>query len=321
MKTKLNFLFITLLSLSLPKLVEAQFSYTINGGAVTITGYNAAVGLNVIIPSVIQGHPVSSIGDSAFAGSGITNVIIPESVTNIGQGAFSQCSKLTNLIIPNSVSNIGISAFNYCFSLTSVTIPNGVPNIGYLTFCNCRSLTNATIGNSVTNIDFEAFSSCSNMISVIIGNNVASIGRFAFAQCYKLTSVTIPNSVTSIGEGAFESCETLSSAYFLGNAPSDGGYVFSTPATVYYLPGTTGWGSTFGGVPTVLWNPQANSAGIAFSITGPTNAIFVVEACSNLSNPVWLPVATNTFSTSGISAFSDPQWTNFPGRFYRFRSP
>jgi hypothetical protein len=98
------------------------------------------------------------------------------------------------------------------------------------------------------------------------------------------------------------------------------------PTTVYYLAGTTGWGSMFGGVPAVLWNPQAHAPGFTggqfgFNLTGPTNAVIVVEACTNLSNPVWLPVATNTFSASGTSTFSDPQSANNPTRYYRFRSP
>jgi len=90
------------------------------------------------------------------------------------------------------------------------------------------------------------------------------------------------------------------------------------------LPGTTGWGSTFGGVPAVLWNPQAHAFSFTggqfgFNLTGPTNAVIVVEACTNLSHPVWLPVSTNTLSGLGTSAFSDP--TGYPMRYYRFRSP
>jgi hypothetical protein len=102
--------------------------------------------------------------------------------------------------------------------------------------------------------------------------------------------------------------------------------------TVFYLPWTTGWSATFGGVPTALWllsNPvilnfepnfgvQTNCFG--FSISWATNISVVVEACTDLANPVWSSVATNTL-TAGTSYFSDSQWTNYPGRFYRLRSP
>jgi hypothetical protein len=95
------------------------------------------------------------------------------------------------------------------------------------------------------------------------------------------------------------------------------------------LPGTTGWGSTFGGRPTVLWSPQVQTSGASFgvrtnrfgfTITGTSNLVIVVEACTNLVNPTWSPVATNTL-TGGSSYFSDPRWTNNPARFYRLRSP
>ena len=94
-------------------------------------------------------------------------------------------------------------------------------------------------------------------------------------------------------------------------------------ATVYYLPRTTGWTSTFGGRPTVLWNPQAQNLGVqanqfGFTITGTSNLVIVVEACTDLANPVWSPLGTNTL-TGGSSYFSDPQWTNYPARFYRMR--
>jgi hypothetical protein len=96
-------------------------------------------------------------------------------------------------------------------------------------------------------------------------------------------------------------------------------------ATVYYLPWTTGWSTPFGGIAAVLWNPQAQNLGVqanqfGFTITGPSNLVIVVEACTNLVNAVWVPVATNTL-TGGSSYFSDPDWTNYPCRFYRLRSP
>jgi len=119
--------------------------------------------------------------------------------------------------------------------------------------------------------------------------------------------------------------------YCQGNAPILGWSVFSgdNNATVYYLPGTTGWTSTCGGRPTVLWNPHVQSSGASFgvrtnrfgfTITGPTNLVIVVEARTNLANHTWSPVGTNIL-TGGSSYFSDPQWTNYPARFYRLRSP
>jgi hypothetical protein len=150
--------------------------------------------------------------------------------------------------------------------------------------------------------------------------------------------VTIPNGVANIGYQEFYDCPALMSAYFLGDAPPDDGTAFTgdfqnDPATVYYLSGANGWGSSFGGVPTELWNPQAQydaSFGIqtnqfGFNITGSSNLVIVVEVCTNLASPVWSLVSTNTLDnfvgTNGTSYFSDPQWTNSSQRFYRFCSP
>jgi len=147
--------------------------------------------------------------------------------------------------------------------------------------------------------------------------------------------VTIPDSVANIGVEAFAGCESLISVYFKGNAPSVDIYPFaSDSATGYHLPGTTGWDdfATNTGLHTALWflpqplilnqgpgfGVQSNQFG--FTISWATNALVVVEACTNLSNPAWLPVSTNTL-TGGTSYFSDPQPANLPCRFYRLRSP
>jgi hypothetical protein len=136
---------------------------------------------------------------------------------------------------------------------------------------------------------------------------------------------------------AFSFCDNLTAVYFKGNAPSVGlGYVFygDDNATVYYLPGTTGWSDFFAntGLPTALWslpNPliltispsfgvQAN--GFGFIISWATNIPVVVEGSTSLVTPTWSPISTNTL-TNGSSYFSDPKWTNYPGRFYRLRLP
>jgi hypothetical protein len=148
-----------------------------------------------------------------------------------------------------------------------------------------------------------------------------------------LTSVTIPNSVTSIRDFAFASCASLEAAYFQGNAPGGDATVFASDnGTVYYLPGTAGWGPTFGGLPTALWmlpyplilnnGPGfgAQTNGFGFTISWATNLPVVVEATTNLADPVWTPVATNTLA-GGWSYFSDPDWRNYPARFYRIASP
>ena len=250
-----------------------QFTYTTNNGTITIMGntlHNSTGSfppLTLSIPSTINNLPVTSLGDHALSCPSLTSVTIPDSVTNIGYGAFYDCYSLTSVMIPNSVT---------------------------------------------------------------------SIGDLAFYDCTSLTNFTIPASVTSIGNYAFYYCTSLKGVYFQGNAPTPTNdstvFLIDGIVTVYYLPGTTGWGSTFDGRPTALWflpNPLIlnNSTsfgvqinGFGFIISWATNVSVVVESCTNLANPVWSPVGTNTL-TNGSSYFSDPQWTNYPGRFYRLRSP
>ena len=139
----------------------------------------------------------------------ITDLVIPNSVTSIGEYAFNGCTGLTSVTIPNSVTSIGSEAFYSCTGLTSVNIPNSVTSIEYYAFSKCTGLTSISIPNSVTSIGSSAFDGCTGLTSITIPNSVTSIGSSAFYECTGLTSVSIPNSVTSIGRYAFERCTGL----------------------------------------------------------------------------------------------------------------
>jgi hypothetical protein len=332
-----------LLLLTLPAAVEAQFTYVTNNGAITITGYTGSGGV-VIIPNKITGMPVTSIGPSAFQfNSRLTSVAITNSVTSIGDGAFAACPSLTAITVDvvNPVFSSVAGVLHTKSQTTLVqypggkagayTISNTVTSIGNWAFASCTGLTSVTIGNKVADIGVYAFEFCTNLSSVTIPNSVINIAFGAFEVCSKLITVTIGNRLASIGDYAFEFCTNLTAVYFTGNAASVGSTVFfgDSKATVYYLPGTIGWASTFAGVPAVLWNPQVQTSRASFGvrtnrfgfdIAGSSNLVLVVEACTNLANPLWSPVGTNTL-TSGSSYFSDPRWTNLTRRFYRLRSP
>jgi len=257
--------------------------------------------------------------------------------------------KAGSYTIPNGVTSIGSEAFSFCPSLTSVTIPNSVTSIGLAAFAACPSLSAITVDalNPVySSVDGVLFNKSRTLLiqcpggkagSYTIPNNVTSIEWYGFYSCTGLTSVTIPDSVTSIGGYVFYSCTNLTGVYFQGNAPDFGPFVFigADNATLYYLPGATDWGTTytggatFTGRPAVLWNPRITTSDASFgvrtnrfgfNITWASDRVLVVEACTNLANPAWIPVGTNTL-TGGSSYFSDPEWTNYPVRFYRLRSP
>jgi hypothetical protein len=274
---------------------------------------------------------VTVVGAGAFDRcTGLISVAIPERVTSIESYAFSHCTSLSSVAIPDGVTNIGWSAFSGC-PLTSVVIPDRVPRIAEWTFCTCP-LTNVTIGRSVTNIGMLAFGGC-NLTSVSIPDSVTVIGMQAFSGCLDLTTVTMGRGVTHIFGEAFNFCSRLTWVFFQGNAPQPSDpFLMSTNATAYYLPGTTGWGPVFARLPTAPWmlpypviltTPPSfglRTNRFGFIISWATNVPVVVEACTNVSNPIWSPVATNTL-TDGTSYFSDPDWTNYPARFYRLRSP
>ena len=192
-------------------------------------------------------NPLYHAHDLYLNGELVTDLVIPDGVTSIGDVAFCNCSSLTSVTIPDSVTSIGNSAFSGCSGLISVTIPDSVTSIEIYAFSGCSSLTSVTIPDSVTSIGSSAFEGCSSLESItlpfvgatndgtedtrfgyIFGYNDdvpaslkeviitggASIGEYAFQNCSGLTTVTIPDSVTSIGRYAFSGCSSLTTVIF-----------------------------------------------------------------------------------------------------------
>ncbi len=178
----------------------------------SVTGLGTCEDKDIVIPSVYNDLPVTSIASSAFyMCSSLTSITIPEGVTEIGGSAFSYCSSLKSIMLPTSLTNIVNYAFSGCSSLTSISLPDGITRIGHGMFSGCSSLTSITIPDSVTSFGDAAFSDCSSLTSIAIPDGVTSIGSSAFGSCSSLTSITLPDSVTSIGSGAFGNCSSLTS--------------------------------------------------------------------------------------------------------------
>ena len=179
----------SLTSITIPDSVTSIGSYPFSAcsGLTSIT-----VNENNATYKSLDGNLYSKDGKTLIQyaiGKTSTSFTIPDSVTSIGNFAFSRCSSLTSITIGNSVTSIGASAFYNCSSLTSITIGNSVTSIGNYAFQYCSSLTSITIPDGVTSIGYSAFQYCSSLTSVVIGDSVESIGIYAFSNCGCLTSV------------------------------------------------------------------------------------------------------------------------------------
>jgi len=171
-------------------------------------------------------NPLSYAHNLYLNGEEVKDLIIPNSVTSIGDYAFLGCSGLTSVTIGNSVTSIGEKAFSDCSNLTSVHITDleawckiefayGSNPLSYANhlYLNGKEVKDLIIPNSITSIGSYVFSGCSSLTSVTIPSSVTSIGSGAFSDCSGLTSITIPSSVTSIGSGAFSDCSSLTAVH------------------------------------------------------------------------------------------------------------
>ena len=212
---------------------------------------------------MVQSNPLYYADDLYVNGTLVTDLVIPNDMTSIGDYAFNGYTGLASITIPNSVTSIGDYTFYRCSSLMSITIPNSVTSIGGGAFYNCKNLkevhitdiaawcgivfkswdsnplsyandlyvndalvTDLAIPNSVTSIGECAFYGYTGLTSVTIPNSVTSIGDGAFDECSSLTSVTISNGVTSIGNQAFWGCSSLTSVTIPNSLTSFGEYAF-----------------------------------------------------------------------------------------------
>ncbi len=244
----------------------------------SVVGYNGS-STRVRIADSYSGLPVIAINSSAFKGTAITEVIIPDSVASIGNDAFSGC--------PIETATIPALASSYVNNnkLKTVVITSG-ESIEEYAFYNCSNLTSVTIPSSVTSIGSVAFYNCSSLTNVTIPDSVISIGVGVFKGCSSLVSITIPSSVTIIEDDAFGGCISLSyneydNAYYLGN--SDNPYVVLIKAK-----STDITSCTINEKTKFIHSSTFKGCGSLTSITIPSSVTSIGESaffnCSSLTN-------------------------------------
>ena len=308
--------------------------HTSDGNIVDIKGKD--FGANVVSHNVVDGEcviafdaPITKIPAQAFANSKIKgSLTIPNSVTTIGEEAFSNCTELKgsltlsnslktignkafyncnrlngSLTIPNTVTTIGISAFENCAGFNgNLTIPNSVTTIGESAFCNCLKFTgDLTIPNSVTIIEAYTFNCCYGFNGKLtIPNSVTTIRNRAFYRCVGFKGdLTIPNSVTTIGEEAFWRCTGFNGNLTLSNSVTTiGGWAFEGCS------GFTGNLILPNSITTIEDLAFEGCSGFNGNLTLP-NSITTIKAnafnrCSGFKGNLTLP---NSITTIGFSAF------------------
>lgn len=181
------------------------------------------------------GGALSSAHSLNINGSPVTNLVIPNSVTSIGNYAFTNCTGLSSVTIGSSVTSIDTSAFYGCTGLSSVTIPNSVASIGVSAFQNCSGMTSITIPSSVTSIGDNAFSGCTALTTAVV--DMTNIPSNLFYGCNHITHLTLGSNVQSIASNAFTGCDAVlcltSNALVPPSASSNPFTNFNTSIPVY----------------------------------------------------------------------------------------
>lgn len=202
------------------KIDEIKYKVTSYTEAALVDGFRATG--DIVIPEYVtikgKQYKVTSIGDYAFKKKkdskyekknkcAVNSIVMPNSITSIGNYAFAYCEFLSSISLSDSVVSIGEDAFEFCERLKNITLPNSVIDIGKSAFC-FSGIESIIIPDGVTCISWGLFS-YSLLESIILPNSITKIDSHVFANCKRLRDVTLPNSLTEIEYSIFERCENL----------------------------------------------------------------------------------------------------------------
>ncbi len=206
--------------------VPGHISFEDNEFTIIGIGENAFLGSD--ITEVIIPKTAKYIGETAFKGcTSLTNVILPESLDSIGEGAFMYCWELETVELPKSLKTLGCDVFMECKKLQSVCLPNELTNLGYKTFYNCPELYNIVWSSALESIGESAFEGCTSLKELSLPHSLLSIDSYAFKGCIGIENLDLPTSLTSIGANAFEGCSGIEELSLPSSLKSVGWSAFS----------------------------------------------------------------------------------------------
>lgn len=186
--------------------LNANLAETLTDKGITATADETTTSLINKVADITSGD------DSVLRGliqRDLTEIIIPDGVTSIGNYAFGYCSNLTSIILPDSITSVGQQAFENCSKLSSIILPIGVTSIGVAAFRYCRVLTSIRVPSSLTSIASNAFQSCSALTTINLPSSLTSIASSAFRGCSALTTINLPSSLIGFGSSVFYDCPAL----------------------------------------------------------------------------------------------------------------
>lgn len=180
---------------------------------------------NTYLTDVYIPNGMTEIKHYTFNGcKNLNKIIIPEGITKIGSNAFYNCSKLTSIELPSTLSSLEGSVFVET-GLASITIPNGVKTIPHQAFFQCYDLTTVNLPKTITRIENRAFMWC-GFTTIELPESITYIGTDAFRDCNNLETITIPSQITELSTDVFYSCSNLATINFPENLKKIGNSAF-----------------------------------------------------------------------------------------------
>lgn len=174
-----------------------------------IANYSGDITINPTVTYNNKVYTVTGIYNSAFSGSSIKSISLPEGLQVIRGHAFYSCQSLTEIEIPSTVEELGSHVFYNCYKLNKLTLHDGLKTIREYAFAYCTQLTNVELPNTVTVIEHNTFYGCSGLTAITWPASVNTIEDNMFDGCEKLTNVTLPATLTTIKHAAFYNCRSL----------------------------------------------------------------------------------------------------------------